>query len=376
MPAYAASRLYTDAMTTKAASPHAEGIAPRRPCAPSRRRSTQPSPVATARGALRARRRARRCPTCRWPTTVGSFGLLAAIGAAVVAAAASGDRILALTQPPGPGVAAIAPVLEVHGQHHLGGDRPHRARLPRDLRGLPCARTRLHRAPGHHLLGDRPDGGDPRADGVPRLSLRVADDDAAHVVAADGVHRDRHAHLDGDDARPDWWKVHFSQLGTFDDLSSFVFNGTLIAGGLLVTTFAVYIANDMHALVSRGKLTNPRASRIVSTLFVIMGIMLACVGIFPVDVSLLLHNLSATGMAVMFLVLLIAGPKLLRGMPRTYFLSAWAFLGGDGRVGRAVRRRLLLADRVRDHRVRADLRLDRRVHPLPRGDRPARVKCR
>jgi hypothetical protein len=57
-----------------------------------------------------------------------------------------------------------------------------------------------------------------------------------------------------------------------------------------------------------------------------MGIMLACVGIFPVDFSLLLHNLSAMGMAVMFLVLLIAGPKLLRGMPRTYFLSAWAFL--------------------------------------------------
>ena len=25
-------------------------------------------------------------------------------------------------------------------------------------------------------------------------------------------------------------------------------------------------------------------------------------------------------------ILLIAGPKLLRGMPRTYFLSAWAFL--------------------------------------------------
>ena len=125
---------------------------------------------------------------------------------------------------------------------------------------------------------------------------------------------------------PDWWMVHFSQLGTFDDLSSFVFNGTLIAGGLLVTTFAVYIANDMDALVAAGKLTNPRASRIVSALFVVMGIMLACVGIFPVDFSLLLHNLSATGMAVMFLVLLIAGPKLLRGMPRTYFLSAWAFL--------------------------------------------------
>jgi hypothetical protein len=54
--------------------------------------------------------------------------------------------------------------------------------------------------------------------------------------------------------------------------------------------------------------------------------MLACVGIFPVNVNLLLHNLSAMGMAVMFLVLLASGPRMLRGMPRTYFLSSWAFL--------------------------------------------------
>ena len=126
---------------------------------------------------------------------------------------------------------------------------------------------------------------------------------------------------------PEWWSVHFSHLGTFDDLSSWIFNGTLIAGGLLVTTFAVYIANDMRALTAAGRLSNQASPRTVSTLFVIMGVMLACVGIFPVDVSMPLHNLSASGMAVMFLVLLIGGPRILRGMPRTYFVSAWSFLG-------------------------------------------------
>jgi hypothetical membrane protein len=125
---------------------------------------------------------------------------------------------------------------------------------------------------------------------------------------------------------PQWWEVHFSQLGTFDNLSSAVFNGTLIAGGLLVTTFAVYIANDMEALAAAGVLTSPRGPRIVPVMFVIMGIMLACVGIFPVDVNLWLHNLSASGMAAMFLGMLIAAPKLFRGMPRTYFVASWAFL--------------------------------------------------
>ncbi|MDL9979545.1 DUF998 domain-containing protein [Microbacterium sp. ASV49] len=126
---------------------------------------------------------------------------------------------------------------------------------------------------------------------------------------------------------PDWWTVHFSQLGTFEnDLSSWVFNGTLIAGGLLVTTFAVYIANDMRELAAAGVLTNPRGPRVVPVLFVVMGIMLACVGLFPVDVNLAVHNLSASGMAVMYLILLIGGPRFLRGMPRTYFVASWAFL--------------------------------------------------
>ena len=127
---------------------------------------------------------------------------------------------------------------------------------------------------------------------------------------------------------PLWWTIHFSHLGTFeDDLSSWVFNGTLIAAGLLVTTFAVYIANDMRELAAAGVLANPRGPRIVPVLFVIMGIMLACVGIFPVDVNMPMHNISASGMAAMFLVLLIGGPRFLRGMPRTYFVASWAFLG-------------------------------------------------
>jgi hypothetical membrane protein len=126
---------------------------------------------------------------------------------------------------------------------------------------------------------------------------------------------------------PKWWTIHFSHLGTFeDDLSSWVFNGTLIAAGLLVTTFAVYIANDMRALAAAGVLENPRGPRIVPVLFVVMGIMLACVGVFPVDVNFALHNISASGMAAMFLVLLIGGPNFLRGMPRTYFVASWAFL--------------------------------------------------
>jgi hypothetical protein len=125
---------------------------------------------------------------------------------------------------------------------------------------------------------------------------------------------------------PTWWRVHFSRLGTFHDLSSVFFNGTLIAGGLLVTTFAVYIAHAMKALVHAGVLSTRRSPRIISTLFVVMGAAFAGVGIVPVDVSRPLHDIAALALATMFLAMLVAGPKLLRGMPRTYFLSAGAIL--------------------------------------------------
>ena len=125
---------------------------------------------------------------------------------------------------------------------------------------------------------------------------------------------------------PEWWKEHFSQLGTYNDVSSWIFNGTLIAGGLLVTTFAVYISHDMHALLAEGRLSDKSSPRMVSGLFVAMGAMLAGVGLVPVDLSFLIHTLSASGMAVVFLVLLIGGRRHLGGMPSTYFVAVTGFL--------------------------------------------------
>ena len=64
----------------------------------------------------------------------------------------------------------------------------------------------------------------------------------------------------------------------------------------------------------------------MSVLFVVMGIMLAGVGLVPVDVNLAIHNLSATGMAIVYVSLLIAAPRLFKGMPRTFFVTSWGFL--------------------------------------------------
>lgn len=125
---------------------------------------------------------------------------------------------------------------------------------------------------------------------------------------------------------PDWWRTHFSHLGTFSDLSSLLFNGTLVVGGMLVVAFAVYVSNDMKPMVASRVLQNPRSPRFVAAMFVLMGVMLAGVGLVPVTVSLLIHNLCASGMALAYTALLTSGPWILRGMPRAYFIASSLFL--------------------------------------------------
>lgn len=125
---------------------------------------------------------------------------------------------------------------------------------------------------------------------------------------------------------PYWWRIHFSHLGTFSDLSSLLFNGTLIVGGLMVTAFAIYVSNDMKPLVASGVLRNRRSAAETSAMFVIMGVMLAGVGAVPVNLSVLIHNLCAAGMAFAYGALLLAGPWIFRGMPRAYFVASWLFV--------------------------------------------------
>jgi hypothetical membrane protein len=109
------------------------------------------------------------------------------------------------------------------------------------------------------------------------------------------------------------------------DASANLFNISLIIAGLLVTTFSLYLQRDIRALVDLGVLKYRWSARSISVLFIIMGLMLAGVGLFPLTVSVTLHNLCAAGMAVAFFLLLLSSPLVLRGMPWTFFAVTGAF---------------------------------------------------
>lgn len=123
---------------------------------------------------------------------------------------------------------------------------------------------------------------------------------------------------------PDWWQMNLSALGMTHDISALAFNFTLIVSGVIVSTIARFGTASLPATTSR-----ERARRTwVRTLFVLLGLLLSCVGIFPVDRFFLLHNTVATGMAVVFAVLVLGCPWLMPSMPTAFVVLGYVFVAG------------------------------------------------
>ncbi len=121
---------------------------------------------------------------------------------------------------------------------------------------------------------------------------------------------------------PHWWRDNLSALGMSSNASSPAFNLTVIISGIIVTTIARYATAGLPATTAQ----QLKRRNIVRTALVLIGIFLACVGIFPVDRFFLVHNTVATGMAVVYGALIIALPKLLPTLPRTFFALGYIYV--------------------------------------------------
>ncbi|MCM3657564.1 DUF998 domain-containing protein [Agromyces mediolanus] len=113
---------------------------------------------------------------------------------------------------------------------------------------------------------------------------------------------------------PHWWKENLSALGMTNDISAMAFNLTLIVAGAIVTIIARYATATLPA----GNPPDRRGRDLVRLGLVLIGVFLACVGIFPVDRFFLLHNTVATGMAVCFAAIVVFLPWLIRTVPRVF----------------------------------------------------------
>lgn len=122
---------------------------------------------------------------------------------------------------------------------------------------------------------------------------------------------------------PLWWQMNLSALGITHDISSLTFNVTLIVSGVLVTTIARIGTAGLPTSTS----TLRKRQIAVRILFVMLGVFLACVGCFPVDRFFAIHNTVATGMTVVFALLVLGLPWLIPSMPKTFVILGFIFVG-------------------------------------------------
>jgi len=118
---------------------------------------------------------------------------------------------------------------------------------------------------------------------------------------------------------PQWWEMNLSALGMTDDLSAFAFNLTLIVAGVLVTTLARYATAGMAT-------ANASGARSLRTCLIVIGVFLACVGIFKVDEFFWVHNSVAIGMVVAFAVAAVRITRWVPGLPQGFVLLGRLFI--------------------------------------------------
>ncbi len=119
-----------------------------------------------------------------------------------------------------------------------------------------------------------------------------------------------------------WWRDNLSALGMSSNSANLAFNITLIIAGIMVTTISRYATAGLPVAEPNER----RGRSIVRTGLILMGIFLACVGIFPVDEFFLVHNTVATGMVVVFAVVVIGLPWFVPAVPRIFVGFGWAYV--------------------------------------------------
>lgn len=134
-------------------------------------------------------------------------------------------------------------------------------------------------------------------------------------------------------SNPYWWEMHLSSLGgAGGGASAYVFNITLAIGGAVIVCVSDMIASDLTELRKESKRLSERNIAAVRIVLTLIGIALAFVGIFAWNVHALVHNVSAGIMVVLFIWLMIALPRLVPVLSKTFYVFSavilWSLIVG------------------------------------------------
>ncbi len=120
-----------------------------------------------------------------------------------------------------------------------------------------------------------------------------------------------------------WWQNHFSELGTGGTLSSYTFNLTIIIGGILMVSLADYIVSDFQKIQRvSGQYAKIKAG-VVRSLFMVIGVAMIGVGIFPYNMFRQIHDISADVMTLTFCILMLILPMVVPIFSRSFIALSY-----------------------------------------------------
>ena len=126
----------------------------------------------------------------------------------------------------------------------------------------------------------------------------------------------------------DWWRFHFSQLGNESGYAGYQFNLALITTGAVITALANFVAHDLE-IGLRAHIENPqRRARLFAWLLAVIGLCLMVAGFVPDAVAFPVHVGAASGMVVVFGVLVGCLLTLVPGIGRDIAVFSVLVVGG------------------------------------------------
>ncbi len=124
---------------------------------------------------------------------------------------------------------------------------------------------------------------------------------------------------------PNWWQVNFSYLGWGSGISSLSFNLTIIMAGLLVIALSTQFTNDLK----RSKFIFDKKDvnlNILSLLFIVLGIDMAGLGIFPYDKAPGVHDFLGYSMLIIFGVIVLSLRFIFPKIDKTFLTNSYLTL--------------------------------------------------
>lgn len=120
-----------------------------------------------------------------------------------------------------------------------------------------------------------------------------------------------------------WFDMNLSALGIADGVAGITFNLTVVLSGVIMIALADYLVNDMDTVFRRRPHYRPWRTRVIRWSFLGIGVSLVIIGLVSVNQSLIVHNIAANTLTVIFMLLLILNRVIVPGFPTMFYVSGW-----------------------------------------------------